>query len=126
MKTIIFFFALAASSSSWAQNGYLERTIVAEDTSYQHKSGQIYWKLFQGVKDAIVESTLPDGRAKKTVKYPIVSREYDGYEVRFLVKKGASEEFTIVFHTGDQTVTYFFDDKTVLYKGDQVRFTLHD
>lgn len=126
MKTIFFLFVLLTSSFTWSQNGYVERIIVDEDTTYRHKSGQIYWKLYQGVKDAIIESTMPDGRPRKNISYPIVSREYDGHEVRFRVKKNASEEFTIVFHNGDQSVTYLFEDKTVFYKGEQVRFTLHD
>ena len=127
MKTIFFFFfLLTISVPAWSQNSYLQSTIVAEDTTLQRHNGQIYWKLYQGVKDAIVESTLPEGNARKTVKYPILSREYNGYEATFHVKKGASEEFDIVFHTGDQTVTYIFNDKTVIYRGNAVRFTLHD
>lgn len=92
----------------------------------QHRSGQMYWKLFQGTKDAIIESTLPEGRAKSDVQYPIISREYEGYEIKFHVKKGASEEFDIVFHTGDNSVTYIYDSKKVIYRGSAVRFTLHD
>lgn len=86
----------------------------------------MYWKLYQGTKDAIIESNLPDGRSKSDVKYPIISREYDGYETTFHVRKGATDEFDIVFHSGNNSVTYIYDDKKVIYRGKDVRFTLHD
>ncbi len=126
MKTIFLFLLILFSAPAWSQNGYIQKTIVAEDTTLQHQTGQIYWKLFQGVKDAIIESTLPEGHSKKTVKYPIISREYEGYEITFHVKKGSSLEFDIVFNTDDQSVTYIYDDKKVIYRGNNVRFTLHD
>lgn len=86
----------------------------------------MYWKLYQGVKDAIIESSMPEGRPRKNIKYPILSREYNGYEVTFHVRKNADEEFDIVFHTGDHSVTYILDDKKVTYRGKGVRFALHD
>lgn len=126
MKAIFLFLLLVASSPAWSQNTYIQTIIVAEDTTMQRQEGQMYWKLYQGVKDAIIESSMPEGRAREQVKYPIVSREYDGYDVTFRVKKGASEEFDIIFHTGDQSVTYIFDDKTVIYRGNAIQFALHD
>lgn len=78
------------------------------------------------MKDAIVETTLPEGRNMKKVKYPIKSREYDGYLVTFKVEKTPTEDFTIVFHTGDQTVKYIYKDKTLIFRGEDIRFTLHD
>ncbi|MDB2656450.1 hypothetical protein N9Y60_00185 [Crocinitomicaceae bacterium] len=126
MKAILLFFLLFLSVPSWSQNSYVQKTIVDGDTSVLYQSGQMYWKLFQGTKDAIIESNLPEGRSKSDIKYPIISREYDGYETRFHVKKGASEVFDIVFHSGDNSVTYIYDGKTVIYRGSAVRFTLHD
>ncbi|MCR9172383.1 MAG: hypothetical protein NXI10_07835 [bacterium] len=126
MKTILLLSLLLFSTSSWSQNSYFQTTIVDGDTTVLHHSGQVYWKLFQGTKDAIIESTLPEGRSKSDVQYPILSRDYDGYEITFHVKKGASEEFDIVFHTGDKSVTYNYPNKMVIYRGSAVRFTLHD
>ncbi|XOV66831.1 MAG: hypothetical protein ACFHU9_14490 [Fluviicola sp.] len=126
MKTLLFFSLLLFTIPSWSQNSYLQTTIVEGDTTILHQSGQMYWKLFQGTKDAIIESTLPEGRSKSDISYPIISREYDGYKTTFHVKKGANQEFDIVFHSGNNSVTYIYDGKTVIYRGSAVRFTLHD
>jgi len=126
VKTVTLILFLALFSNAHAQKGYVEQQIVGGDTSLVHHEGQRYWKLFQGVKDAIIETNLPEGGNIKKVKYPIKSREYDGYLVTFVVEKSATEDFTIVFHTGDKTVTYIFEDKTLLFRGKAIRFALHD
>jgi hypothetical protein len=126
VKTIFLFFLLVMSSPAWSQNNYIQKTIVGSDTTVLRQAGQMYWKLFQGTKDAIIESNLPEGRSKNDVSYPIISREYDGYETTFHVKKGSTVEFDIVFNSGDDSVTYIYDEKTVIYRGSAVRFTLHD
>lgn len=126
MKALTLFLLLLLSATSWSQNGYVTQTIVDGDTSFSHQNGQIYWQLYQGVKDAIIESSMPQGQTRTNVKYPITSREYDGYFVTFNVTKSTTEAFQIVFHTGDRTVTYIFEDRKVIYKGNNVKFTLHD
>ncbi|GAB5416615.1 MAG: hypothetical protein Crog4KO_34390 [Crocinitomicaceae bacterium] len=126
VKALSLFLLLSFGTTAWSQNGYVVQTISGGDTTYLHQGGQIYWKLYQGVKDAIIESTMPPGRTRTNVKYPITAREYDGYFITFDVKKSATESFQIVFHTGDRTVTYIFDERTVIYKGENVKFTLHD
>lgn len=126
MKTLFVSLLLFFSTAAWSQNGYVLQTIAGSDTSYTHQEGQIYWKLYQGVKDAIIESTMPPGRTRTNVKYPITSRTYEGELVTFNVKKSTSESFQIVFNTGKRTVTYIFDDKVLTYKGENITFTLHD
>ena len=126
MKAVSLFILLFINSGVFSQNGYVRQSISSGDTTYTYQSGQIYWKLYQGTKDAIIESTMPQDKTRQNVKYPIISRDYSGYDTRFVVAKSATEEFTIVFNSEARTVTYLFENYTVMYKGENVTFTLHD
>ena len=84
--------------------------------------GQIYWKLQQGVDDLILESKM--NGSKVNIQYPVVSRDFNGYVKEYVVDNKDLGNFTIRFHSGDKTVSYIYADRTILYRGENIKFKL--
>lgn len=117
-------FMLFLSTESFSQNGYLKLTIVSGDTTTKHSPDQVYWSLKQDITDYIIESKLNSGGMKSDSKYPVVGRSYEGYIKEYVVSGMNIDDFTIRFHTGDNTVTYVYPNKTIVYKGKYIKFNL--
>jgi hypothetical protein len=117
-------FTLFLSADSFSQNGYLKLTIVGGDTTTKHSSDQVYWNLKQDFTDYIIESKLNSGGMKSDSKFPVVSRSYEGYIKEYVVSGMNMDDFTIRFHTGENTVSYIYPNKTVVYKGKYIKFNL--
>lgn len=124
MKTLLFIGILYQSFSSFSQNGYVQQTIVSEDTTSLFIPEQIFWKLQVGETYYLIESKLGEFGNRRDVKHPIVSREYDGYIKEFVISGGNNPNFTIQFHTGDHVVSYIYNDKRIEYKGEHINFSL--
>ena len=112
-RLIAIVFTLFLSADSFSQNGYLKLTIVNGDITTRHSPNQVYWSLKQDITDYIIESKLNSASLKSDSKYPVVGRTYEGYIVSGL----NISDFTIRFHTGKNTVTYIYPNKTIVYKG---------
>ncbi|NRA10704.1 MAG: hypothetical protein HRT57_01965 [Crocinitomicaceae bacterium] len=117
-------FILFLSLNSFSQNGYYKYTIVNGDTTAKTMKDQVYWNLKQDYTDYIIESTLNSSGKKIDSKYPVVSRTYEGYIKEYVVSPLNDDDFTIRFHTGDNTVTYIYPNKTIIYKGRHIKFYL--
>lgn len=111
---------LFLSADSFSQKGYLKPIIVNGDTKTRHSPNQVYWSLKDYITDYIIESKLNSASLKSDSKYPDVGRTYEGYIVSGL----NISDFTIRFHTGNNTVTYIYPDKTIVYKGKYIQFNL--
>lgn len=126
MKLLLFLSFICFQSLSFAQNGYVEQVVVSGDTTSLFQGGQIYWKLEQGFSDAIVESKKGAKGGVSEVKYVIQDRMTDGFVKEYEVRDLSGEEFTIRFHSRDRIVTYIYADKTVMYRGKNIRFNFEE
>jgi hypothetical protein len=124
LKHLLILSVLFWSASAFAQNGYIKQTIVEEDTTTLHQTGQIFWKLKQDVDDYILESKLTINGEKIDIKYPVISREYNGFIKEYVVKKSDVENFTIRFNSENHSVTYIYAQKKVVHKGRHIKFDL--
>jgi hypothetical protein len=123
-RLIAIAFTLFLSADSFSQNGYLKLTIVNGDTTTRHSPNQVYWSLKQDITDYIIESKLNSAGSKSDSKYPVVGRTYEGYIKEYVVSGLNIDDFTIRFHTGDNTVTYIYPNKTIDYKGKYIKLNL--
>lgn len=119
-RLIAIAFTLFLSADSFSQKGYLKPIIVNGDTKTRHSPNQVYWSLKDYITDYIIESKLNSASLKSDSKYPVVGRTYEGYIVSGL----NISDFTIRFHTGKNTVTYIYPNKTIVYKGKYIQFNL--
>lgn len=124
VKHLLMMGILCMSVSAFSQNGYVKQTIVDGDTTTAYLPDQMYWKLLQGLDDDILESTLNIYGNRVDIKYPVVSRVYDGYIKEYIVSGRDIDDFTIQFHSRDNTVVYVYSDKTIVYRGEHINFDL--
>lgn len=115
---------LFLSTYSFSQNGYLKLTIVNGDTTTKYSPDQVYWILKQDFTDYIIESKLNSRGVRSDSKHPVVGRLYEGYIKEYIVSGMNIDDFTIRFHAGDHTVTYIYQNKTIVYKGKNITFKL--
>lgn len=107
---------------SVAQNGYVKQTIHDGDTINRFIDEQIQWKLIQGIGDKILESKLHNFGNKSDSKYQISSRIHEGSMKEYTVVGRDRNEFKIRFNNDSNTVTYLYPNKTIIFKGENLKF----